>query len=50
MVGKLFIDGVDAFSEYGVFVEQYGYHSITAFSVAVVLMSEWKSFSMRTTA
>ena len=28
MVGKLFIDGLDAFSEYGIFVEQYGYKAL----------------------
>ena len=28
MVGKLFIDGTDAYIEYGVFVEQYGYKGI----------------------
>lgn len=28
MVGKLYIDGKDAYSEYGVFVEQYGYKAL----------------------
>lgn len=28
MVGKLFIDGKDAYAEYGVFVEQYGYKAL----------------------
>lgn len=28
MKGNLFIDGTDAFAEYGVFVEQYGYKSL----------------------
>lgn len=28
MIGKLFIDGVDAFVKYGIFVERYGYKSL----------------------
>ena len=28
MKGRLYIDGTDAFDEYGVFVEQYGYKAL----------------------
>jgi len=32
MVGKLYIDGKDAYLEYGVFVEQYGYKELIQFA------------------
>ena len=45
MVGKLFIDGVDAFSEYGVFVEQYGYKGVVQFpQFKTIETIEWEEY------
>lgn len=45
MVGKLFIDGVDAFSEYGVFVEQYGYKGVVQFpQFKTIEIIEWEEY------
>lgn len=45
MVGKLFIDGVDAFTEYGVFVEQYGYKGVVQFpKFKTIETIEWDEY------
>lgn len=45
MVGKLFIDGVDAYSEYGVFVEQYGYKGVVQFpQFKTIETIEWDEY------
>ena len=45
MVGKLIIDGVDAYSEYGVFVEQYGYKSLIQMpQFKNVTATEWDEY------
>lgn len=45
MVGKLFIDGKDAFSEYGVFVEQYGYKALIQMpGFKNVTTTEWEEY------
>lgn len=42
MKGKLFIDGNDAFTEYGIFVEQYGYKQLIQFpAFKKVDTTEW---------
>ena len=45
MVGKLFIDGLDAFSEYGIFVEQYGYKALVQMpSFKKLSSTEWPEY------
>lgn len=45
MVGKLFIDGKDAFSEYGVFVEQYGYNGLIQMpQFKNITTTEWEEY------
>lgn len=45
MVGKLFIDGLDAFSEYGIFVEQYGYKALVQMpSFKKLNSTEWPEY------
>lgn len=45
MVGKLFIDGNDAFLEYGVFVEQYGYKALIQMpSFKKLDITEWQEY------
>lgn len=45
MVGKLFIDGKDAFLEYGVFVEQYGYKALIQMpSFKKLDSTEWQEY------
>lgn len=45
MVGKLFIDGKDAFLEYGVFVEQYGYKELIQMpSFKKLDSTEWQEY------
>ena len=45
MVGKLIIDGKDAFSEYGVFVEHYGYGGLIQMPpFKNVTITEWEEY------
>lgn len=45
MVGRLFIDGKDAFSEYGVFVEQYGYKGLIQMpQFKDIVTTEWDEY------
>ena len=45
MVGKLFIDGLDAFSEYGIFLEQYGYKALVQMpSFKKLNSTEWPEY------
>lgn len=45
MVGKLFIDGLDAFSKYGIFVEQYGYKALVQMpSFKKLNSTEWPEY------
>ncbi|MCM1301396.1 MAG: hypothetical protein NC250_00855 [Alistipes senegalensis] len=45
MIGKLFIDGLDAFSEYGIFVEQYGYKALVQMpSFKKLNSTEWLEY------
>ena len=45
MVGKLFIDGNDAYDEYGVFVEQYGYKELIQMpSFKSITTTEWDEY------
>lgn len=45
MVGKLFIDDKDAYSEYGVFVEQYGYKALIQMpGFKNVTTTEWEEY------
>ena len=42
---KLFIDGLDAFSEYGIFVEQYGYKALVQMpSFKKLSSTEWPEY------
>lgn len=45
MKGKLFIDGKDAFEEYGLFVEQYGYKALIQMpAFKNVTTTEWEEY------
>lgn len=45
MKGKLYIDGTDAFDEYGVFVEQYGYKALIQLpSFKSIDSTEWPEY------
>lgn len=45
LTGRLYIDGADAFTEYGVFVEQYGYKGLVGMpAFKTISVTEWAEY------